>query len=252
MNIIYRPGGAAEEYAYWGLNHYSGCSHGCSYCYMRDMDKRYGTMDFEHPRTKKNVLKLLEADCKKLAGTNQRVHLCFATDPYQRLDATVKLTRDVIGMLRAYNIPFQVLTKGGKLAERDFHLYTENDLFGVTLTNLNEVWCMFHEPMAAPPAERLAALYRAKEEFGIKTWVSLEPVVDASQAFGIIETTCAYVDLYKIGPLNHRKNPGISWRSFAEDVAELCKARGVRYYLKESLAKYLKPGDYHNTDWRTI
>jgi DNA repair photolyase len=251
MNIIYQPGGEALEYAYLGLNHYIGCNHRCSYCYMRAMDKRYGTLDFDNPRAKKDVLELLESDCQKIAGTEQRVHLCFATDAYQRIDQEHKLTREVIKLLRKHTIPFQVLTKGGECAGRDFDLYGRNDLFGVTLTSLREDWTIYHEPMAAPPSHRMAALHAAKQK-RIKTWVSLEPVIDAAEAFRIIETTAGYVDLYKIGKLNHQKNPGVNWRQFAADVVGVCNRLGKKYFLKSSLAKYLDASAYENTDWRII
>ena len=33
MKIIYKPRGAAKEYAALALNIYRGCTHGCRYCY---------------------------------------------------------------------------------------------------------------------------------------------------------------------------------------------------------------------------
>jgi len=251
MNIIYRPGGEAAEYAFLGLNHYIGCAHGCTYCYMRDMDRRFGTLDFDNPRAKADVLELLERDCQKLQGTDQRVHVSFATDPYQPLDGQVKLTRDVLQMLQYYSIPFQILTKAGRSAARDFDVYRNCDLFGVTLTTLDPAMVAAYEPRAAVPIERMVALQMAKEA-QIKTWVSLEPVLNEEEAIRIIERTCGFVDLYKVGALNHRKNPGIAWRKFAPKVVEVLKACGAKYYLKSSLSRYLEPGQYENTDWRVI
>lgn len=251
MNLIYRPKGAAAEYALWGLNHYAGCDHGCSYCYMRAMHKRYKLGDFDRPHEKKRVLELLEADCRKLTGIDQRVQLCFATDPYLRLDVETKLTRGVIVLLRKYDIPFQVLTKGGRYAARDFDLYGPDDLFGVTLTRMDECWLTYYEPMAGTLHERLASLQAAHAR-GIKTWVSLEPVICAGEALRIIEQTAGFVDLYKIGALTGMKNPGVDYAAFAANAVAVCRRLGGKYYLKESLARYLDESAYENTDWRVV
>ena len=40
--IIYRPSGAAQEYAPFAANLYLGCSHGCAYCYAARMAVHFG------------------------------------------------------------------------------------------------------------------------------------------------------------------------------------------------------------------
>jgi DNA repair photolyase len=252
MNVIYVPGPAAREYAHLGLNHYSGCSYGCTYCYMKAMGQKYKTLRFDQPRAKLDVLRGLEADCRRLAGTRERVHLCFSTDPYQPLDEKEELTRKVLEMFRRYGIPFQVLTKGGLRALRDFDLYGGVDLFGVTLTTLDRLQAERWEPEAAIPMDRVKSLQVAHGR-GIRTWVSLEPVIDPDAALQVIRETHEVVDLYKIGRIAHTDMGfSVNWRHFAVAVVGLCRSLGVKYYIKESLAKYLKAGDYENTDWRVV
>jgi DNA repair photolyase len=264
VSLIYIPKGEALEYAFYGINHYIGCSHGCTYCYMRKMYERYQTPGFDKPRAKMDpvdFIRALSKDAVKLIGKtgstgspfNKRVQLCFATDPYIPLDGELKLTRAVIEVLRECRIPFQILTKGGDLAQRDFDLYGPNDLFGVTLTvpQADEISEEL-EPYAASPQQRMANLKTAHAA-GIKTWVSLEPVLWPADSLKIIEQTADFVNLYKIGKLNPT-GPITNelYRKFAIDAVDLCEQRGVKYYLKDNLAKLLPAGSFSNTDWRMV
>jgi DNA repair photolyase len=147
--IIYRPKGRAQEYSYLAINHYTGCGHGCTYCYARNIVQRTGAQ-FNKPKVRPNVLELLASEAPKYTGTDERVLLCFTTDPYQYLDMFEKLTRRVVEILKEWEIPFQVLTKGGMRAVRDFDLYEQGDAFATTMTFLSEEKSVRFEPHAAP------------------------------------------------------------------------------------------------------
>jgi len=192
----------------------------------------------------------LGRDVAKYAGTDKRVLLCFMCDAYQPIDNELEITRDVIKLLRLNNIPFQVLTKGGMRAARDFDLYGPNDAFATTMTFLADSDSLKYEPGAALPADRIHAIQLAKER-GIETWVSLEPVIEPEQSLDIIERTHTYVDLYKIGKLNHIKND-TNWTRFALQALDLCIEYGKPYYIKDDLAKYLDGIEFTNTDTRKI
>lgn len=249
MSLIRRETGEAAEYAYYGINPYIGCSHGCTYCYVRKMFLRYKLPDFNRPRPKLapvEFIRRLSRETARFKDKRKRVQLSFATDPYQPIDAEYKLTRACIEVLRECGIPFQILTKAGDLACRDFDLYGPDDLFGVTLTTLS-LPC---EPNAATPSQRMASL-RAAKGAGIKTWVSIEPVLLPSEVFEIIEGTHEYVDLYKIGKLNYEPT-ATDWKAFAKEIVETFKLFGARYYLKSNLARLLPAGSFTNTDWRQV
>ena len=64
------------------------------------------------------------------------------------------------------------------------------------------------EPHAATWTERIDALVEA-HRLGIKTWVSIEPVINPDQSLALISMTHALrcVDLYRIGTLNHEETP---------------------------------------------
>lgn len=42
MQAIYKPKGRAGEYCSYAVNVYTGCNHGCDYCYARKMANRWG------------------------------------------------------------------------------------------------------------------------------------------------------------------------------------------------------------------
>ena len=250
MKTIYEPKGRALEYSLLAVNHYKGCSHGCYYCFARKMMMAFTGENFNEPTAKSGIIDSLVKAAPRYAGTDKRVLLCFTCDPYQPLDEKEKLTRSVIKVLNQNDIPFQVLTKGGLRAERDFDLYKPGDAFATTLTYIDKVESAAKEPGAALPAERIEAI-RIAHERNIETWVSLEPVLDAEQSLEIIRMTSDFVDLFKIGKLNHFDNT-TNWRDFGTKAIELCHKLQKKYYVKNDLAEWLKGVEFTNTDTRRI
>lgn len=252
MKAIYEPTGRAGEYSHLACNLYHGCDHGCRYCYVPMMP--WNTREnFAQASPREGILDALERDACKYAGTDKRVLLCFTCDPYQPIEQNHQITYEAIRILRANKIPFQILTKGGYLAARDFRMYGPDDAFAVTLTSLDKADQQRDEPGAAPPSERLAALIKA-HRLGIETWVSLEPVIDCEKSIRIIKETREYVDLYKIGTLNYVEceiTPD-EWRRFGERAINLLIAYGKKYYIKHDLQFHLGEFPFQNTDTRTV
>ncbi|MHC4617224.1 MAG: SPL family radical SAM protein [Planctomycetota bacterium] len=251
MPLIYRPKGRAQEYAWLALSHYTGCGHGCSYCYVPAVTKNPDFHRSQAPRP--GVIEQLKREAPKYAGTDERVLVSFTTDPYQPLDDDLRLTRQVLEILRRNDIPFQVLTKGGLRAARDLDLYGPCDAFAVTLTLLDSGKSLHFEPNAAAPSERITALQAAKER-GIETWVSLEPVIDPQVSLHIIELTHEIVDHFKIGKMNHASEdlPYQVWRNFGTRAARLCQRLQKSFYIKQDLAKYLDGIHWNDTDIRKV
>jgi DNA repair photolyase len=258
--MIYAPKGRAAEYAHLAINHYTGCSHGCAYCYVPQylhMPRHRFQRDVHG---KDHVLERLAKQAPKYAYTDKRVLLCFSCDPYQPIDRRLRLTRSVLLILKHYHIPFEILTKAGPdLPPLDFDLYGKDDAYAATLTFTPGRQSETYEPGAALPAERIHTLSVA-HAMGIRTWVSLEPVIDPHQSLELIRWTRECVDLYKIGKLNHPKLleqqglavPEVDWRTFGIQAIELCKRYNKSYYIKADLAKYLRQDEYCNSDTRCI
>lgn len=244
MNIIYQPKGKALEYAGLALNLYNGCTHGCRYCF-NDLTPWNGHY-FEEARPKANVIERVQKDAEKLAEIYSlasngcpEILISFVGDPYQPAEKHLKQTRAAIEILIAHNLPFAILTKAGMLATRDFDLLENYPQcrFGVTITLVGQEAVNQWEPNAPFWIERMKVLRLAKRR-GIKTWLSLEPVIDPKQALMIIDIMHDLVDHWKIGKINHW--PEIerqhNWIKFREDARALLDGLGADYYFKKSLA----------------
>jgi DNA repair photolyase len=253
MQAIYQPSGRALEYSLLACNLYTGCSHRCSYCFAPSCLHRTREAFHTNVQPRKGIIEQLRKDAPKFAGTSQRVLLCFHCDPYSPEAVASGVTREALEILREHDIPFQILTKGGTRACSDFYLYGPHDAFAATMTFRSESDSEQEEPGAALPGERMVATLNAHHR-NIETWVSLEPVIDPAQSLEIIHEAHEYVDLYKIGVLNHdaARSAKIDWRAFGKAAIELCEKYGKRYYVKADLAKHLDGIPFTNTDTRTV
>lgn len=239
MKIIYPPAGRAKEFAELALNPYKGCTHACRYCFNQD-NPWNGKDYFKRANPKKNVIERVRKAAQKLAekGDCPEILLSFVGDVYQHEDRDLMITREVIKILIEHDLPFTILTKGGKRAERDFDLLEKYDKcsFGTTLTLKNPKDIKHWEPYAATWWDRWDAIYTAHHK-GIKTWVSLEPVIDPAQAIEIIKDLFPLVDHWKVGKINHMPEVEAQhdWLAFRIEVTELLDRLGADYYIKKSL-----------------
>ncbi len=237
--VIYQPRGRAREYAPLAVNLYRGCGHGCIYCYAPEVTfiDRQG---FIKATPRQGIIEKLKRDARQAAwdGVKGKVLLCFTCDPYQPIDEIYQLTRRAITILHGMGFNITILTKAGKRAERDFDLLRPDDEFATTLTLLDEQKSRQWEPGAAPPEERIESLRNARE-LGIKTWVSLEPVIEPAETIEIIRQTHSFVDLFKVGLLNyHPRGKEIDWNKFLIDCIALLEEYGSQYYIKKDLRRY--------------
>lgn len=244
MRIIYNTTGRAREYSDLAVNLYQGCAHACAYCYAPDtLHVDRAKFNIVPALRGDNTIELIERDARDLQslGDKRPVLMCFTCDPYQPLNDEHGLTRQAIEVLHRYGVPVMILTKGGKRAEQDFDLLTPFDWFGVTLTLVDDDQSRRWEPGAALPQERIISLINAQER-GIKTWVSLEPIIDYGQTVRLIRLTFPVVKHYKVGKMNHMPGADLhDWRTIAAGVKHVLDDLGACYYIKKDLAKYLEP-----------
>lgn len=244
MEIIYKPKGKAGEYAELALNIYKGCTHSCRYCYCPGIMRKTREQFFSHADPKKDIIEKVKKDARKLAklGNCPEILISFIGDPYQPAEKKAKLTRFVLWILMDYHLPFTILSKGGYLAARDFSYLAgyPKARFGTSLSLYKKDDVEYWEPGTPSFKERTNTIRKAKE-LCIKTWVSLEPVIDPEQALWIIETFHNLVDHWKIGKINHNKEieSQVDWLRFRESAVELLDKLGADYYLKKSLTELL-------------
>ena len=91
------------------------------------------------------------------------------------------------------------------------------------------------EPGAASPSDRAKAL-RLAHSLGIRTWVSLEPVIDPDEALAIIQLTYTYVDKFKVGKMNYNAaGKLVDWATFGRKAEKLLQRLNQDYYIKHDL-----------------
>jgi len=242
LKVVYEPAGRAREYSDLALNIYNSCNFSCKYCYCPDCMKRDRQEFYTQTKPRQGLLDKLERDCKgywqsEFAG--KRILLSFIGDPYQDIDSDLQLTREALGLFKLYNIPFQVLTKAGNRARRDFDLYKPGDAFATTLTFMSTYKSLDYEPQAAVPFDRIETVKKAKAA-GIETWVSFEPVLNDEEVFRLLDATHEYVDLYKVGKVSRFKpDKEINWERFAYEIVNRLEKLGKKYYIKNDLKKHL-------------
>ena len=251
MKVIYEPKGRAREYSPLALNIYKGCDHDCSYCYIKTMPFSMG--DNTAPVPMKNLLDNLRKDMK-VCPKDVQVLLSFIGDPYCKANDTQKVTRQVLEILCTAGIKTAILTKGGTRCLQDLDIFQQmvRDRawldsktaikVGATMVFDNNTDQSQYEPGAASPQNRMEALQNLHMA-GIKTWVSLEPVMDPVQSLRIIDDTHDFVDFYKVGVINHFPNPQpIDWPDFANRAIEKLRKYGNLFFVKHDLQKHLAPG----------
>jgi DNA repair photolyase len=237
MSVIYEPKGKAREYSPLACNIYLGCNHGCKYCYAPAI--RFTTRDkYLTPEPRRNIIQEFESDCKKYVNSEQQVQFCFMTDPYNKLEKDLRLTRECLKLAIKYKIPISILTKSASVLDDIdiFKKFNGNIKVGFTLTFDNEKDSIEWEPEASLPDQRIDTLKQLHDQ-GIKTWASLEPVIIPEQSISMIQNVINYVDIFKIGKINNFQgiDKKIDWTDFLRKTIEILRDNKKPFYIKKDL-----------------
>ena len=247
---IYQPTGKAREYAEWACNLYVGCSNDCSYCYCKR-----GVLG--------SVIGGPQATLKKCFRDRQDAFNAFARELDRNVDAlrehglfftftsdpclpdTVNMHLSCVIYAVEHGVPVQLLTKRAdwvlEPAERDTESkfdtlvkVTDASLLavGFTLTGRDDL-----EPGASPTDERIAAM-RKIHRSGVRTFASLEPVIDPAATLGCFRRTLGFCDLYKVGLQSGRPLSSYDGAAVEAMCREMSES-GERVYLKRSITDYL-------------
>ncbi len=166
------------------LNPYRGCEHGCVYCYARPSHAYVGYspgLDFETKLMFKPELPaLLEKELSRPGYIARPVALGANTDPYQPIERTLQITRQVLEVLERFGHPVTIVTKSaGILRDLDIlkRLAARNLVHVcLSITTLDATLARRMEPRAASPARRLAAM-QALAQAGIPVGVLAAPMI---------------------------------------------------------------------------
>ena len=240
MSKIYEPKGRAREYSPLALNLYKGCTHGCQYCYVPRMFKKWNP-GYDHAQCTPQVdYDELEKSAAKLQGCGKQILLSFTGDPYCGIDNTP--TRKALEILNRYQHHVAILTKGGLRCVDDIPLFKQfgNRIkVGATLTFDNIKDSKEWEPGGALPLSRIEALKFLHEE-GITTWASFEPVIIPEQSLHLLEMAAPYLSHCKIGKLNNYNglDAKIDWAKFIRESVAICRKHNLPFYVKEDLNRW--------------
>jgi len=237
VTTLYQPRGKARAYAQLALTIFHQCPHGCRYCYCpRILHKSRYDFFSREPRPRDGLLDDLPAACEEWAAVTEErpaVHLSFIGDPLP-LGSPTGVAEAVINILHRFNFPVQILSKSGLLPDSLLHGLREGDSYGISLTTAQQEAQKYWEPFAGSIGTRINAMGRALEA-GIKTWVSLEPVLSLDDAKGVLYALqgCS-CDPVWVGPLNHQKR-GYDWPEVKAQLAELAKEAGLPVRWKDEV-----------------
>lgn len=218
LKILSRPRGNAEEYGRWSVNPYIGCSHLCSYCYLKKGPSG-AYLGQDSPVLKKGVVNDEHAYHLAMAEiyANHKeiirdggLFMTFTSDPCVE-ETQETFFQIAIDSAKYLEIPVMFLTKSADFI--NFWRYTniatgmicngrmvkQRLAFGWTLTGHDEL-----EPNAAPNTKRINAM-RLVSANGFKTWASIEPVIDFPSSLDMIyQALNAGCEHFKIGLLTDR------------------------------------------------
>lgn len=168
------------------INPYQGCEHGCVYCYARPthayLDLSPG-LDFETRLVRKvNAAEQLVRELLRPGYQCRGITIGANTDPYQPVEKTYELTRQVLLVLQRARHPVSIITKSS-LVTRDMDILSEMAAEGlasvaISVTTLDDDLKRRLEPRAPSGRSRLNAAAELARR-GIPVHILFAPVIPA-------------------------------------------------------------------------
>lgn len=190
------------------VNPYTGCSHGCLYCYASSYIKRF----FE-PRPKADFLRVVSRDLRRIPP-GSIINVSSSSDPYEPLELKYGYTRSLLDMIAGKYV-VEIVTKSDTVSRDADLLMKGSSVVSMTITTLDRSLAAKLEPRSPPPERRLEAI-RKLSELGIPVVVRLDPlipglndsldsvkgVLEAAATAGVKHVVCS---TYKLKPDNLKR-----------------------------------------------
>mgnify|MGYP000035337520 CR=1 FL=1 len=161
----------------YAVNCYTGCQHGCAYCYARRMAEfaNHAEEWGSFVDVKVNSVDILRRQAARTLPAE--VFLSSVCDGWQPAEVTYRLTRQCLDILVSAGFRVSILTKS-TLARRDFDIMKRaaHLRFGVTVTTVDEELRRMMEPRVPAGAHRLDLVKQAQDA-GIRTYVCMGPLL---------------------------------------------------------------------------
>jgi len=179
-------------------NPYVGCTHGCTYCYAK-------TIDRNHPQSMWGEF----VDIKHYQNTfipkgtgSKSLFFSSMTDPYQPIEKVMNLTQSILESIQYSDLSISFLTKSD-LIVRDIDILKniKHLEVGFSLSLLDEDASIL-ESNATPTSKRIEALKQLNAA-GITTYVFISPIIPyISQPFWILDQIKNHVNYVMFDTLN--------------------------------------------------
>ncbi len=166
------------------INPYRGCEHGCIYCFARPTHAYLGLspgLDFETRLiARPTAPDVLRQELQKRTYRVAPIAIGTNTDPYQPIEKEYEVTRACLKVLRDFNHPVAIVTKG-TLIERDLDILAPMAArglvrVGVSVTTLDAGLSRKLEPRVPPPKRRLATI-RALADARVPVRIMIAPII---------------------------------------------------------------------------
>lgn len=219
------------------INPYTGCQHGCSYCYARFMKRFTGHREpwGDFVDVKVNAPDLLKKEMiRRKPG---KVWISGVCDPYQPLEAKYRLTRQCLEILAGQGWPVVIQTRS-PLVLRDLDVIQSGAFFeaGLSVTTADEEIRRMFEPNAPPIPARVRAL-KELHQAGIKTYAMIAPMLPGAE--GLVELLAGNIDSVLMDRMNYHHADWVYRRYGLEDA----KTDGFFYRMEQILtAGFQKAG----------
>jgi DNA repair photolyase len=206
------------------FNPYTGCDHGCLYCYASSYVPR-----FFDCRPKKDLISRLKKEAGRLKG--ELISMSNSSDPYPRLEQKTGLTRRCLKILGESSCRLQIVTKSD-LVVRDIDILREIPcVISITILSADDDLSRKLDPGAPVSSRRLKAIEMLVKE-GIPTTVRIDPIipflnddlaelVEAVASLGVLHITSSS---YKVKPDN--------WRRFSKRFPQVAEKLRPLYFEK--------------------
>lgn len=163
------------EYA---MDIYRGCSHGCIYCYARSSYYEK-TDNFHCVRAKRDALQIIRDELRGKVRTGV-VLMGGVSDSYNPKEKELKLTRNALELINAFNFGACIITKSN-LVTRDTDILLDIKEHSPTSVNFSitcsdDETCKKVEPFVSTTKERFEAIEHLTKN-GITTGVLMDPVI---------------------------------------------------------------------------
>jgi DNA repair photolyase len=187
----------------WTLNPYRGCTHGCHYCFARRYQSQlelgsgdeFASVIF----VKTNFVEVLRRELERPTWTREIIGFGTATDPYQPIEGTYRLSRGVLEALGDAASPVGIVTKGPMIVRdrdvlQDLSKRARCHIHLSVPTVDEDAWRAL-EPGTAHPLQRLRAV-RELADAGLDVGVLMAPIVPgiSSQPAKLERTVKAIAD----------------------------------------------------------